>query len=148
MKSLSGISGAFKELQFFMSQHRKNSVGGKVIGKKWFIRIGLLSGLQICKWEGATPQVLVGHSFIIIGKVGRGKRVTFSSLLSRYHASIISSSSMSGGRVFLSLLGHAGIVMALWKNYFRSWYNEDFSLWHHLSINYCLCVHRACPKGR
>ena len=36
------LMGGSEELRFFMSQHRKNSVRGKVIDKKWFITIGHL----------------------------------------------------------------------------------------------------------
>ena len=36
MKLLDGILGeTLKELKFFMSQHRKNAVKDKVMGKKW-----------------------------------------------------------------------------------------------------------------
>ena len=34
LKLLDGVSGGSKELQSFMSRHRKNSVRGKVIDKK------------------------------------------------------------------------------------------------------------------
>ena len=74
------------------------------------------------------PENLVGHSFIVKGKGGRGKRPLPSSFLSRRHTSIISSCSRLGRGVFLSLHGQARTVMALWKNYFRSQYNEGLSL--------------------
>ena len=57
------------ELQSFISQHRKNSVRGKVIDKKWFTSIGCLWGLQVGGQEGAAPKNLVGCSFIIKRKV-------------------------------------------------------------------------------
>ena len=50
------ISEGSEELWFFMSQHRKNSVRGRVIDKKWFIRIGRLWGLQAGRQEGAAPR--------------------------------------------------------------------------------------------
>ena len=79
--------------------------------------------------EGAGPRELSGLQFIIKGKVGRGRRPPSSSFLSRRHASIISSSSGLGRGVFLSLHGQARTVMvALWKNHFRSQDNEDLSL--------------------
>ena len=78
--------------------------------------------------SGQAPENLVGHSFIIKGKIGRGERPPSSSFLSRHHASIINSSSRLGGGVFVSLGGQARTVMALWKNYFMSQYNEGLSL--------------------
>ena len=78
----------------------------------------------------SCPENLVGYSFMIKKKVGRGKRPLYSSFLTRHHASIISSSSRLGWTVFLSLHGQARTVMALWKNYFRSQYSEGLSLWH------------------
>ena len=103
---------------------------GKVIDKKWFIKIGWLWGLQVGGQQGAALENLVGYSFIIKGKVGRKKRQPSSAFLSRRHASIISSSSRLDRGVFLSLHGQAWTVMALWKNYFRSQYNEGLSLWN------------------
>ena len=61
------------------------------------------------------PENLVGYSFIIKGKVGRGKRPPFSSFLSRCQASISSSSSVLGRGVYLFLHGQAGTVMMQWK---------------------------------
>ena len=110
-----------QELWSFMSQCRKNSARGKVIDNKWFIRIGSLWGLQEGWWEMSCPKNLPSYSFIIRGKVGRGKRTSLS-FLSRCHASIISSSSRLG-RVFLSLRGQAR------------------------STNYCFCVCREHGLG-
>ena len=59
MKLLGGISGGSGRLQFFMSQCRKNSARGKVIDKKWFIRIGRLSGLQ------AGREVSIALSWVL-----------------------------------------------------------------------------------
>ena len=73
---------------------------------------------------------LVGYSFIIKGKMGRGKRLPSSSFLSRHHTFIISSSSRLGRGVFLSLHGQAGTVMVQWKNYFRFQYNKGLSVWN------------------
>ena len=70
------------------------------------------------------PENLVGYSFIIKGRVGRGKRPPSSSFLSRRQASIMSSFSRLG---FLSLHGQARTVMTLWKLLF-------------------LCVQRACLR--
>ena len=61
------------------------------VDKKWFIRTGCLWGLQAGRREMLRPENLPDHSFIIKGKVGRGRRTL--SFLSRHHASIISSSS-------------------------------------------------------
>ena len=55
-------------------------------------------------------------------------RKTTSSFLSRHHASIISSSSRLGRGVFLFLYGQARTVMALWKTYVKSQYNEGVLL--------------------
>ena len=94
-------------LYSFMSQHRKNSVKGKVIDKKWFIRIGCLWGLQAGRREMPHPRNLLGYSFIIKGKVGRGRRTSLP-FLSRCHASITSSSSRLSRGVFLSLVVKLG----------------------------------------
>ena len=56
-----------------MSQLTKISVRGKVIDKNWFIRIGPLWGLQEASKRVPHPENLVGYSFIIKGKVRRGK---------------------------------------------------------------------------
>ena len=47
--------------------------------------------------RGCLPKNLVGYSFIIEGKEGRGKRPSSSSL---FESSIINSSDMLGGGVF------------------------------------------------
>ena len=43
-----------EELLSFLYHHRKNSMRGKVIDKKWFIRIGCLWGLWAGGQEGAV----------------------------------------------------------------------------------------------
>ena len=73
LKPLGGALGGSKELRFFMSQHRKSSARGKVIDKKWFIRIARLWGLQASRWVLLCPKYLAGYVFTITGKVGRGK---------------------------------------------------------------------------
>ena len=50
------------------------------------------------------PENVLGHGFIIKGKVGRGRRKS-SSFLSRHQASISSASSRLGGGVLLSSHG-------------------------------------------
>ena len=70
------------------------------------------------------PRVLSGLHFYKKGREGRGRGPSLS-FLSRHHAFNVSSSSRLG---FLSLHGQARTVMALWKNYFRSQYNEGLSL--------------------
>ena len=67
------LQGNSTELQSFIPQHRKNSVRGKVIDKKWFSSIGCLWGLQVGGQEGAAPKNLVGCSFIIKRTVGEGE---------------------------------------------------------------------------
>ena len=109
-----------RKFGFLMSPHRKNLVRGKVMDKKGFIRIGHLWGLQEASKRVPHPENLVGYSFIIKGKVRRGERPLSSSFLSRCQISIISSSSSLGRGVFLSLCCQARMVMALWKNHFRS----------------------------
>ena len=59
----------------------------------------LLSG-----WVVLHHKNFLGYSFIIKGKVQKGRTLSF---LSRHHASIISSSSRLNRRVFLSLHGQA-----------------------------------------
>ena len=44
-----------------------------MIDNKRFIRIGSLGGLQAGWWEMSCPKNLLSYSFIIKGKVGRGK---------------------------------------------------------------------------
>ena len=113
--------GDSEELQSFMSQCRKNSVRGKVIDKKWFIRLGTLVKLIGRRARGCHLENLLGSSFIE-EKWGGGKRPSLSFLNGR-HTSIISSSSRLGRGVFLSLPGKAR------------------------STNYCflvVCVLRAC----
>ena len=90
------------------------------VDKKWFIRIGCLWGLQTGRREMLRPENLPDHSFIIKGKVGRGRRTL--SFLSRRHASIISSSSR-------------------WSGEFSACYMVRPSP---QSIVF-LCVQRACP---
>ena len=92
--------------QSFMSQCREEFSNSKVVDKKWFIRIGRLWGLQAGGQEMPWPKNLLGYSFIIKGKVERGRRTSLS-FLSRCHASIIGSSSRLGRGVFLSLHGQA-----------------------------------------
>ena len=123
--------GGFKKLWSCKSQCRKNSARGKVIDKKWFIRIGTLWGLQTGKGDKRVLHIenLVGYSFIIKGKAGRGERPLSSSFLSRCQVSIIGSPSTLGRGVFLSLCGQTRTVMALWKGYFRSQYSDGLSLW-------------------
>ena len=77
---------------------------------------------------GCLKQELIGYSVIIKGKEGRGKTPSPSSFLNRCHTSTFCSTSMSGGEVFLSLYGQVRTVMALWKNHFKSQYNEGLSL--------------------
>ena len=76
--------------------------------------------------EGVMPQELSGIQFYNQRKSVAGNKTT-SSFLSTHHAFIISSSSKLPGGVFFSLCGQTRTVMALWKNYFRSQYNEDLS---------------------
>ena len=131
-----GLQGA----RSFMSQGRKNSARGKVIDKKWFIRRGLLWGLQAGRQ--ALPGYLVGYIFILKGREGKGRRPSLS-FLSRCHAFITSSSSRLG---FLSLHGQARPVIALWKDYFRSQYNEGLCLWNvtfHKWLFFCVCKEHA-----
>ena len=106
--------GGSKELRFLcLSAERVQWEA--VNNKKWFIRIGRLWGLQGAGEKVSHPKNLAGYSFIIKGKAGKGWRWLSSSFLSRRHASIISSSPRLGGRIFLSLRGQAGNVMAQWK---------------------------------
>ena len=83
--------------------------------------------------EGAPPQELSGLQFYNQRRSQKGRKPLSSSFLSRCHASIVSSSSMSGGGVFLSLHGQdtktgTMTVVTLWKNYLGSQYTEDLAL--------------------
>ena len=104
------------ELQFFTSMCRKNPVRGRVIDKKRFIRIRCSWDLKVGRWEGAIPQGLSGLQFYNQRKRGEGVKITlFLIFWINMNISIISSSSMSGRGVFLSLHGQARIVMVQWK---------------------------------
>ena len=146
MKPLGGVLGASEELWFLKSQRRKNSVRGKVIDKKWFIRMGRLWGLPAGRWEGAIPRELSGLQFYNQRKVGRGKRPLSASFLSRHQTSIISFSSRVGRGVFSCLHGQAsrdcpGTMEKLFQVSVQ-W--ESFTLKCHLSINYCFFM---CAKS-
>ena len=138
-----GISGQHEgyseELQSFMSQCRKISSRGKMIAKKWFIRIGCLWGLH-----KRVGKRLPGYSFIIRREVGRGRRPSLS-FLNRHHASNISSSFRLGRGVFLSLHGQAR-----YTNYCFSWVQRvcpnNWALWaQHRSYDCCYSVAQLCP---
>ena len=92
------------------------------------------------KWMGKVvpPQELSGLQFYN----QRWLKPPYSSFLSRHHTSIISSSSLLCGGIFLSLYGQARTVIALWKKYFQvsvQW--ESFILKSHLPISdYFLCT--------
>ena len=74
--------------------------------------------------EEAAPENLVGYSFIIRGRVERGKRPHSSSFLSRCHAYIINSSSRCGaGDFFVPTWSSQNC-----KTYFKSVYNEHLSI--------------------
>ena len=110
VKLLGDVSGVSEEPWSFMSQHRKNSARGKVIAKKWFIRIWCLWSLQAGGGEGASLWELSGLQFYNQRKSGEGGKTSFFFILSRHHASIISSSFRSGRGVFLSLYSQARTV--------------------------------------
>ena len=100
-KLLSCVLVGSEELWPFMSQCREEFNESKVI------RSDLLGqdSYEAYKWAGQRmlyPENLLGYSFIIKGKMGRGRR-TSSSFLSRHHASIISSSSRLSQGIFLFL---------------------------------------------
>ena len=116
-------AGALKSsgaIVLYVSVQRR--IHPELSGKKWFIRIGHLWGLQAGEWVMLHPENLLGYSYIIKGKMQRGRRVSLS-FLTRCHASIINSFSRLSRGVFLSLLGQAS------------------------STNYCcMCVQRACCR--
>ena len=137
-----------EELWFFMSQNRKNSARGKVIDKKWFIRIGCFWGVQAGGERLPCPKNLVGYSFIIKGKVGRGKdHLLPYPWIDFHHWVLLYLMARVGGEhgniVFWSLCGRAGTVMTLWKNISL---RVPFTLKCHISINSCFwCLQRVCP---
>ena len=71
------VNGGSRVLWFFMSQHRKNSARGKVIAKKWFIRIRCLWRLQAGGGEGAPLWELSGLQFYNQRKSGEGEKTPF-----------------------------------------------------------------------
>ena len=125
LKPFGIISGELRRAPIHSSlclDREKNSTRDKGIDKMWFIKIGCLWGLQVGRREMPRLENLLGYSFIIKWKVGRGRRPSIS-FLSRCHASIMSSSSRYGRGVLLSLHSQAR------------------------STNSCfLCVQRACSR--
>ena len=87
--------------QFFMSQHRNNSARGKVVDKKWFIR--MLVRLTCGQMRGCSMLRTYWLQLYNQRKSGEGERRSLS-FLSRHHASIINISRLIRG-VFLSLYG-------------------------------------------
>ena len=101
--------------QVLLSRCRKNSARGRVTGKERVYQHRTLVRFTSRQARECHPKNLVGYSCIIKGRMGRGRRPPSSSFLSRCHASIISSSSTSGGGVFscpyvvkLGLSWHSG----------------------------------------
>ena len=86
-----------------VSMCRNNSVKGKVIDKKWFIRIGCLWGLHTGGQGGTMSWELTGLQFYNQRKSGQGEKKFF--VLSRCHSSIISSSSRLSRGISLPLYG-------------------------------------------
>ena len=76
-------------------------------------------------WKDAMSWVLSGLQFYNQKKSEEGEKTAFFLILKWTSCFIISFSSIRRG-VFLSLHGQARTIMALWKNYFRSKYNELF----------------------
>ena len=80
-----------------------------MVDKKWFIKIGCSWSLQAGEQEMLCPMNFVGYSFIVKGKVGRGKKPLSSWSLSRCHASNISSSPRSGRGAFCPYVVKPGL---------------------------------------
>ena len=92
----------------------------------------------------ASAENLLGCSFIIKGKIRKGKRPFFS-FLSRHHVFIVSSSSRMGRRVFLSLPGqasHYGKIISGLST--MRVFHFEVSPFHKLLFS--LCMQRACPR--
>ena len=90
----------------------KNSTRGKVIDKKWLIRVGGFWGLHAGGWEMLCPKNLLGYSFKIKGQVRRWRRTSLS-FLSQCHASILSSSSRLSKGVFYSYIIKLGTQITI-----------------------------------
>ena len=89
--------------------------------------MGCLWGLQAVVWEGE----LSGLQFYNQRKSAEGeKHLLPHPWVDGRQVSVISSSSRLGRRVLFSLHCQARTVMALWKNNFRSQYNEGLSFWN------------------
>ena len=139
-----------KELQYLspLCLHtEKSSAQGKVVYEKWLIRIGLVSQARGC-------CALKTYWATVLQPEEEWAGGTFSSLLSRPHASI-SSSSSSLGRGFLSLRGQArstddcfcvnrqhvlGIINSL-SSLGRMWgsCHPRFTVWGPVSCSVCFC---------
>lgn len=102
-----------EELWLFMFQGRKNSTRGKVVDKKWFIRIGCLWGLQAIGQEGATLRTF--YNFITKGKLGKGGRPPSSSFWTCVKFPWPLSPPHQAGGVFVSCRGQAKTVTVLFK---------------------------------
>ena len=100
-----------QELRPVCLSTEKNSVRGKAIGKKWFVRIGCSWGLQVGRQESAMPWELSALQFYNQGKSGEGK--TSFVFLEWCHASIISSFTRLSRGVFLSLRCQARCINCL-----------------------------------
>ena len=92
--------------QSFMFQCREEFSVSKVIDKQWFFKNRILAKFTGGRVRNACSENWCRYSFIIKGKVGRGRRPSLS-FLSRCHASIISSSSRLSKGFFLPLHGQA-----------------------------------------
>lgn len=102
-----------EELWLFMFQGRKNSTRGKVVHKKWFIRIGCLWGLQATGQEGATLRTF--YNFVTKGKLGKGGRPPSSSFWTCVKFPWPLSPPHQAGGVFVSCRGQAKTVTVLFK---------------------------------
>ena len=115
-----------KELQYstFMPQCREEFSESSVVDENWFIGIGHFWGLQVSGQEMPPAENLLGYSFIIQGKVGRGE-----DLLCPSWEDVMRPSSTSPG----------------WAGEFSYLYMTNLGP-QIIIIIIILCMQRACPR--
>ena len=95
-----GRDGLWGTLILYVSGQKEFN-RGKVVYKKWFIRIRCLWGLQAGGQEGLSWRTF--YNFTIKGKLGKGGKPTSSSFLNKRQVSMITISSTSGRGSFCVL---------------------------------------------
>ena len=122
-----------------MSLHRKSSARGKVVDKKWFIRIRRLWGWQADKQEGAMPWELSGPQFYKQRKSGEEENTFFFLILQekRFHHQLLLH--VGEGSFLLPMWSSQDSRGTLQKLFQASVWWRSFTLKYHFSISACSC---------